>query len=97
MDHGAHLVPEEQQVRPIKVSHRAIFAVFLHRLAPTEEIFASPMYNALLVDQSVALNRRRDGENDLDYEAIRDELQEDRMDQFYHQYKKFVDDNEAQV
>ncbi|OXA64962.1 Chitin synthase 1 [Folsomia candida] len=30
------------------------------RLASTEKMFATPMYNSLLVDQSVALNRRRD-------------------------------------
>ncbi len=30
------------------------------RLAPTESIFTTPMYNAFLVDQTLALNRRRD-------------------------------------
>ncbi|KAF0297192.1 Chitin synthase chs-2 [Amphibalanus amphitrite] len=30
------------------------------RLAPTEKLFVTPMYNALLIDQSLALNRKRD-------------------------------------
>lgn len=30
------------------------------RLASTEKMFATPMYNSVLIDQSLAFNRRRD-------------------------------------
>ncbi|CAG2064056.1 unnamed protein product [Timema podura] len=50
------------------------------RLATTEKLFVLPMYDALLIDQSLGLNRRRDDESDIkseignehddDYESI---------------------------
>ena len=39
------------------------------RLAPTEKLFVTPMYNALLIDQSLALNRRRDDQPDATAEV----------------------------
>lgn len=46
------------------------------RLARTESVFATPMYNAFLVDQTLALNRRRD-EDDLDMDVEEEELEDD--------------------
>ena len=40
------------------------------RLASTEKLFVTPMYNSLLIDQSVALNRRRDDEGDVKTEDL---------------------------
>ena len=39
------------------------------RLAPTEKLFVTPMYSALLIDQSLALNRRRDDQPDITVEV----------------------------
>lgn len=39
------------------------------RLATTEKLFVNPMYNALLIDQSMALNRRRDDQADVKTEV----------------------------
>ena len=35
------------------------------RLAATERMFAAPYYSGLFIDQSMAMNRRRDGEDDI--------------------------------
>lgn len=40
------------------------------RLATTEKLFVSPMYSGLLIDQSMALNRRRDDQADVKTEVI---------------------------
>nr|XP_045601820.1 chitin synthase chs-2-like isoform X7 [Procambarus clarkii] len=40
------------------------------RLASTEKLFVTPMYNSLLIDQSLALNRRRDDEGDVKTEDL---------------------------
>ncbi|KAF2352209.1 Nucleotide-diphospho-sugar transferase, partial [Trinorchestia longiramus] len=40
------------------------------RLASTEKLFVSPMYNSMLIDQSLALNRRRDDDPDLKADDI---------------------------
>lgn len=40
------------------------------RLASTEKLFVSPMYNSLLIDQSLALNRRRDDEGEVKTEEL---------------------------
>ena len=45
------------------------------RLAATEQLFGSPMYSGLFIDQSVTMNRRRDGENDFNWDQMRDEMQ----------------------
>lgn len=39
------------------------------RLATTEKLFVSPMYTGLLIDQSMALNRRRDDQADVKTEV----------------------------
>lgn len=39
------------------------------RLATTEKLFVSPMYSSLLIDQSMALNRRRDDQADVKTEV----------------------------
>lgn len=39
------------------------------RLATTEKLFVSPMYTSLLIDQSMALNRRRDDQADVKTEV----------------------------
>lgn len=39
------------------------------RLATTEKLFVSPMYCGLLIDQSMALNRRRDDQADVKTEV----------------------------
>lgn len=40
------------------------------RLASTEKLFVSPMYNCLLIDQSLALNRRRDDDPEVKADEI---------------------------
>lgn len=40
------------------------------RLASTEKLFILPMYSGLLVDQSMALNRKRDDHKDVKTEVI---------------------------
>lgn len=40
------------------------------RLASTEKLFILPMYNGLLIDQSMALNRKRDDQKDVKTEVI---------------------------
>lgn len=39
------------------------------RLASTEKLFILPMYNGLLIDQSMALNRKRDDQKDVKTEV----------------------------
>jgi len=39
------------------------------RLATTEKLFVQPMYSSLLIDQSMALNRRRDDQADVKTEV----------------------------
>lgn len=40
------------------------------RLASTEKLFVLPMYNGLLIDQSMALNRKRDDQKDVKTEVL---------------------------
>ena len=47
-----------------------IWTVNCERLASTEKLFVTPMYNALLIDQSLALNRRRDDDGEINTEEI---------------------------
>ncbi|XP_067001405.2 chitin synthase chs-2 [Anabrus simplex] len=42
------------------------------RLATTEKLFVTPMYDSLLIDQSLALNRRRDDGDDYKTEELAD-------------------------
>ena len=63
-----------------------IFMPKCERLAPTEKLFVHPMYNSLLIDQSLALNRRRDDEGEVkteDLELDRVGLDENDISQYY--------------
>lgn len=55
------------------------------RLASTEKLFVSPMYNSLLIDQSLALNRRRDDEGDVKTEELNlnPDEHENEVSQYY--------------
>ncbi|CAL8111798.1 unnamed protein product [Orchesella dallaii] len=46
------------------------------RLARTESVFATPMYNAFMVDQTLALNRRRD-EDSLEMDEEEEEIEDE--------------------
>ena len=52
------------------------------RLATTEKLFVSPMYNAILIDQSMALNRRRDDQADVKTEDLA-EIEKEKGDEYY--------------
>lgn len=52
------------------------------RLATTEKLFVSPMYSALLIDQSMALNRRRDDQADVKTEDLA-EIEKEKGDEYY--------------
>lgn len=52
------------------------------RLASTEKLFVNPMYNSLLVDQSMALNRRRDDQADVKTEDLA-EIEKEKGDEYY--------------
>ncbi|XP_050429583.1 chitin synthase chs-2 [Adelges cooleyi] len=51
------------------------------RLATTEKLFARPMYDALLIDQSLGMNRRCDDEKDVKTEELAD--REKEPDEYY--------------
>lgn len=52
------------------------------RLATTEKLFVSPMYSGLLIDQSMALNRRRDDQADVKTEELA-EIDKEKGDEYY--------------
>ncbi|XP_059060463.1 chitin synthase chs-2 isoform X1 [Achroia grisella] len=52
------------------------------RLASTEKLFVLPMYNGLLVDQSMALNRKRDDHKDVKTEDLA-EIEKEKGDEYY--------------
>jgi chitin synthase len=52
------------------------------RLATTEKLFVTPMYNSLLIDQSLALNRRRDDQADVKTEDLA-EIEKEKGDEYY--------------
>ncbi|XP_055306958.1 chitin synthase chs-2 isoform X4 [Sitodiplosis mosellana] len=52
------------------------------RLATTEKLFVSPMYSGLLIDQSMALNRRRDDQADVKTEELA-EIEKEKGDEYY--------------
>lgn len=52
------------------------------RLACTEKIFVTPVYNGLLIDQSMALNRRRDDQADVKTEDLA-EIEKEKGDEYY--------------
>ncbi len=53
------------------------------RLASTERLFVTPMYNALLIDQSLALNRKREDDGDI----RTDEVEQDTADTDYEEIR----------
>lgn len=53
------------------------------RLASTERLFVTPMYNSLLIDQSLAFNRRRDG----DIGIRTDEVEQDPAETDYEEIR----------
>ena len=53
------------------------------RLASTEQIFGTPYFDAIFIDQSLMLNRRKDGRRALTVEDL-DELDEDKADYAVH-------------
>ncbi|XP_072936717.1 chitin synthase chs-2 isoform X2 [Epargyreus clarus] len=52
------------------------------RLASTEKLFILPMYNGLLIDQSMALNRKRDDQRDVKTEDLA-EIEKEKGDEYY--------------
>ena len=52
------------------------------RLATTEKLFVTPMYNGLLIDQSMSLNRRRDDQADVKTEDLA-EIEREKADEYY--------------
>ncbi|XP_050362350.1 chitin synthase chs-2 isoform X1 [Nymphalis io] len=52
------------------------------RLASTEKLFILPMYNGLLIDQSMALNRKRDDQKDVKTEDLA-EIEKEKGDEYY--------------
>lgn len=53
------------------------------RLASTERLFVTPMYSSLLVDQSLALNRKREDDNDI----RADEVEQDPTETDYEEIR----------
>ncbi|XP_013168330.1 PREDICTED: uncharacterized protein LOC106118264 isoform X2 [Papilio xuthus] len=52
------------------------------RLASTEKLFVLPMYSGLLIDQSMALNRKRDDQKDVKTEDLA-EIEKEKGDEYY--------------
>ncbi|XP_015519549.2 chitin synthase chs-2 isoform X2 [Neodiprion lecontei] len=52
------------------------------RLASTEKLFVAPMYNALLIDQSMGLNRKRDDQPEVTVEDLA-EIEKEKGDGDY--------------
>lgn len=64
------------------------------RLARTEKLFVSPMYEGLLIDQSLGMNRRRDDEADVKTEEL-DEIQKEKGDEYYETISNHTDASSA--
>ncbi|CAH0557892.1 unnamed protein product [Brassicogethes aeneus] len=60
------------------------------RLARTEKLFVVPMYEGLLIDQSLGMNRRRDDEADVKTEDL-DEIQKEKADEYYETISNHTD------
>lgn len=60
------------------------------RLARTEKLFVCPMYEGLLIDQSLGMNRRRDDEADVKTEDL-DEIQKEKADEYYETISNHTD------
>lgn len=66
------------------------------RLATTEKLFINPMYSAVIIDQSMALNRRRDDEEEIKSEELNleadDGLTTQDASQHYETISEHMDD-----
>lgn len=60
------------------------------RLARTEKLFVIPMYDGILIDQSLAMNRRRDDEANVKPEDL-DEIQKEKGDEYYETISNHTD------
>ncbi|XP_054284217.1 chitin synthase chs-2-like isoform X1 [Macrosteles quadrilineatus] len=63
----------------------------IERLASTEKLFVLPMYNSLLIDQSLGLNRRKDDGNDVKTEELAD--REKDPDEYYETISVHTDNS----
>jgi len=72
-----------------------IWAPKCERLATTEKLFVNPMYCGVIIDQSIALNRRRDDEEEIKSEDINLETDGNTMQdpsQHYETISEHMDD-----
>jgi chitin synthase len=72
-----------------------IWAPKCERLATTEKLFVNPMYSGVIIDQSIALNRRRDDEEEIKSEDINLETDGTTMQdpsQHYETISEHMDD-----
>lgn len=60
------------------------------RLARTEKLYVTPMYDGLLIDQSMGMNRKRDDEPDVKTEDL-DEIQKEKGDEYYETISNHTD------
>ncbi|KAL9891261.1 hyaluronan synthase-like protein kkv isoform 2-T2 [Glossina fuscipes fuscipes] len=65
------------------------------RLATTEKLFVKPMYCALLIDQSMAMNRRRDDQADVKTEDL-SEIEKEKGDEYYETISVHTDGSAVQ-
>ena len=63
------------------------------RLASTEHLFGTPMYCSLFIDQSLVLNRRADGKEEVTIEDLKEEREDDIMEK-YEQYGIFSEESD---
>ncbi|CAH1115687.1 unnamed protein product [Psylliodes chrysocephalus] len=66
------------------------------RLARTEKLQVVPMYDGLLVDQSLGLNRKRDDESDVKPEEL-DEIQKEKADEYYETISNHTDGSSPKI
>ena len=64
------------------------------KLASTEQIFSTPAYDGLFIDQSLMLNRRRDGEEELTTKDLEDKEKEED-DGFRNAFTTFPESESA--
>ncbi|XP_046803682.1 chitin synthase chs-2 isoform X2 [Lucilia cuprina] len=65
------------------------------RLATTEKLFVKPMYCSLLIDQSMAMNRRRDDQADVKTEDL-SEIEKEKGDEYYETISVHTDGSAIQ-
>uniref|UniRef100_T1GKX2 chitin synthase n=1 Tax=Megaselia scalaris TaxID=36166 RepID=T1GKX2_MEGSC len=65
------------------------------RLATTEKLFVNPMYSGVLIDQSMALNRRRDDQADVKTEDLA-EIEKEKGDEYYETISVHTDGSAIQ-